>query len=51
MSSQKTKENKKNEKFDDDSIESLKAYYKIEDSDDKDLYNFIKQARTTPDEE
>ena len=37
--------------FDDEIIESLKIYYKIEDSDGKDLYRFIKQHYTIPDED
>ena len=50
MSSAISRKLKASEGFDDDSIESLKTYYKIEESDEKDLYRFIKQHRTIPDE-
>ena len=51
MSSQEPGDRKEAKRFDDDIVESLKAYYKIEDSDDKDLYRFIKHHRTIPDED
>jgi succinate dehydrogenase flavin-adding protein (antitoxin of CptAB toxin-antitoxin module) len=51
MSSQKPGEKWEARGFDDDTVESLKTYYKIEDSDDKDLYRFIKQHRTIPDKD
>ena len=50
ISSMSSEKSKKHEGFDNDSIESLKTYYKIKESEERDLYRFIKQHRTIPDE-
>lgn len=48
MSSENIKENKNSKEFDDDMIESLKAYFKVKESDDADLHRFIKWTRVDP---
>lgn len=47
----KPEENRKIWEFDDNSIDSLKTYYKIDDSDDGHLYDFIRKQRAISDEE
>lgn len=54
MSSKKANKSKENDilrkyynEFDDDTVESLKRYYNVEDSANTDLMNYIKRRRST----
>ena len=54
MSSKKANKSKENDilrkyynEFDDDTVESLKRYYNVEDSANTDLMNYIKRRRAT----
>jgi len=54
VSSKKANKSKENDilrkyynEFDDDTVESLKRYYNVEDSANTDLMNYIKRRRAT----